>query len=139
MQSLHAPDFQKTRQHVKGRPEHPAGLQDLNLNPQLSQSIALHLKSSQTSGRRRKAEIKVGTGGSFSMFPSTLVEMRTPNPEFLAGHPELRDRVMQTFLPGLQDYTPLSVFHNVLNANTRQPLPAKLLTLQIVQVKFRCL
>lgn len=74
--------------------------------------------------------IEVGTGGSFSMFPSTFVEMRTQNSKFLASHPGLRDRVMQTFLPCLQNYTPLSVFHNVLDANTRQSLLAKWLTLQ---------
>lgn len=35
------------------------------------------------------------------------------------------------FLPCLQNYIPLLVFHNVLDANTRQSLLAKWLTLQI--------
>lgn len=65
------------------------------------------------------------------MFPSTFVEMRTQNSKFLAGHPGLRDRVMQTFLPCLQNYTPLSVFHNVLEPTPDNPylpngLPFKL-------------
>lgn len=65
------------------------------------------------------------------MFPSTFMDLRTQNSKFLAGHPGQRDRVMQTFLPRLQNYIPLSVFHNVLDANTRQSLLAKWLTLQI--------
>lgn len=65
------------------------------------------------------------------MFPSTFVEMSTQNSKFLAGNSGLRDRVLQTSLPCLQKYITLSVFHNVLDATTRQSLLAKWLTLQI--------
>lgn len=115
MQSLHVScsRLSEIRQHMRGQSTLPVLHQSLNLNPQLGQPLALCVRNTQWSGRRRKAETNAGAAElSWDEDKESQVYVLVASLTW--------GIVMQTSRPCFKGlYTTVS-FHNVLNANSRQ-------------------